>query len=141
MSGRNNPLIPLLGMPFDTFNLLHRWFGRIVIVEGVAHTIAHLWASASTGSWATAWATAWKVPFMMWGFIVRFILFLSSSPSACLLPGIMFARAMLMEIRPRLRLLPSYSKLLAPSDTLSTKRSRFSTSSLPSPRSSVSGIT
>ena len=40
MAGRNNPLIVLLNLPYDTFNLMHRWLGRIVVVEAVAHTVA-----------------------------------------------------------------------------------------------------
>ena len=36
-AGRNNPLIPLLGIQFDTFNLLHRWIGRIMGVEALLH--------------------------------------------------------------------------------------------------------
>ncbi|KAF4630833.1 hypothetical protein G7Y89_g7307 [Cudoniella acicularis] len=35
---RNNPLIGILGISFDTFNLFHRWLGRIVLVEILAHT-------------------------------------------------------------------------------------------------------
>lgn len=42
-AGRNNPLIPFLRISFDTFNLLHRWIGRIVAVEAVIHTCA--WAA------------------------------------------------------------------------------------------------
>ena len=42
MAGRNNPLIPLLRVPFDTWNLLHRWLGRIVVLEALAHIFA--WA-------------------------------------------------------------------------------------------------
>ncbi|KFH42874.1 Ferric/cupric reductase transmembrane component-like protein [Hapsidospora chrysogenum ATCC 11550] len=42
MAGRNNPLIPLLQVSFDTYNLLHRWMGRVVVIESVIHTIA--WA-------------------------------------------------------------------------------------------------
>ena len=41
MGGRNNPLIGLLNIPFDVFNLMHRWFGRIVMVEAVVHSLAH----------------------------------------------------------------------------------------------------
>lgn len=41
-AGRNNPLIPLLRISFDTFNLFHRWLGRIVVTECVAHTAAVL---------------------------------------------------------------------------------------------------
>lgn len=42
LAGRNNPLIPLLRVSFDTYNLFHRWIGRIVVLESVAHTVA--WA-------------------------------------------------------------------------------------------------
>ncbi|KAL2271559.1 hypothetical protein VTJ83DRAFT_930 [Remersonia thermophila] len=69
MAGRNNPLIPLLGMSFDTFNLLHRWLGRIVMLESVAHTLAFLISNASANGWAAAFNTTFKAPFLMWGFI------------------------------------------------------------------------
>lgn len=39
LAGRNNPLIWLLGISFDTYNLLHRWIGRIVVFEAVAHSV------------------------------------------------------------------------------------------------------
>jgi hypothetical protein len=70
MAGRNNPLINLLGISFDTFNLLHRWLGRIVMLEAVAHTVAYLVSSASTKGWSGAFNTVFTVPYMMWGFIV-----------------------------------------------------------------------
>ncbi|OTA60346.1 ferric reductase like transmembrane component [Hypoxylon sp. EC38] len=69
MAGRNNPLISLLGISFDTFNLLHRWFGRIVILEAVCHTVAFWAASAAGSSWAAALNTTVTVPFMIYGFI------------------------------------------------------------------------
>ncbi|KAG9231194.1 ferric reductase like transmembrane component-domain-containing protein [Amylocarpus encephaloides] len=37
-SARNNPLISFLGIAFDTFNLFHRWVGRLVVIEALAHT-------------------------------------------------------------------------------------------------------
>ena len=40
MAGRNNPLIPSLNLSYDTFNLIHRWFGRIVAAEAVCHAIS-----------------------------------------------------------------------------------------------------
>ncbi|GAB1320420.1 hypothetical protein MFIFM68171_10630 [Madurella fahalii] len=69
MAGRNNPLIHLLGMSFDTFNLLHRWLGRIVILESLAHTLAFLVSNASTKGWDGAFSTVFRVQYMMWGFI------------------------------------------------------------------------
>lgn len=37
LAGRNNPLIVLTGITFDTYNLIHRWLGRIVVTEAVIH--------------------------------------------------------------------------------------------------------
>lgn len=37
LAGRNNPLIWLLGISFNDFNMIHRWIGRIVIFEALAH--------------------------------------------------------------------------------------------------------
>jgi predicted ferric reductase len=68
LAGRNNPLIPLLGISFDTYNLMHRWFGRIVALESLAHTIAHLaksrFAAASFQTMVNP-----QAPFIFWGFI------------------------------------------------------------------------
>lgn len=41
-AGRNNPLISVLRVSYDTFNLVHRWLGRIVVAEAVAHSVAVL---------------------------------------------------------------------------------------------------
>ncbi|KAI9832312.1 MAG: hypothetical protein M1826_001998 [Phylliscum demangeonii] len=40
MAGRNNPLIWMLKVSFDTYNLLHRWIGRMVVLEALVHTCA-----------------------------------------------------------------------------------------------------
>lgn len=40
--GRNNPLIPLLGISFDSFNTMHRYLGRLVVVEALLHVGAVL---------------------------------------------------------------------------------------------------
>jgi predicted ferric reductase len=40
LAGRNNPAISLLKVSFNSWNLFHRWIGRIVVVEAIAHTIA-----------------------------------------------------------------------------------------------------
>jgi len=42
LAGRNNPLITVTGVTFDTYNLIHRWIGRVVIFEALAHSIAYL---------------------------------------------------------------------------------------------------
>ena len=70
MAGRNNPLIDILGISFDTFNLLHRWFGRIAALEMVAHSVAFLASQASTRGLAAALQTTTSSPFLLYGFIV-----------------------------------------------------------------------
>lgn len=40
LAGRNNPIIRICAISFDTMNLIHRWFGRICILEAIAHTLA-----------------------------------------------------------------------------------------------------
>lgn len=51
MAGRNNPLIAMLHVPFDTWNLLHRWLGRTVVLEALAHTFAWAIPEAQKASW------------------------------------------------------------------------------------------
>ncbi|MCJ1274622.1 hypothetical protein MMC21_002419 [Puttea exsequens] len=43
LASRNSPFIPLLRVSFDTYNLFHRWIGRVVVAEAFAHTLA--WAA------------------------------------------------------------------------------------------------
>ena len=46
---RNNPLIPMLRVSYDTFNLLHRWCARVMVVESIVHTAAYLANTNSAG--------------------------------------------------------------------------------------------
>jgi hypothetical protein len=78
MAGRNNPLIQLLGISFDTFNLLHRWIGRVVILEALTHTLAFLASNASTKGWTAAFTTAVTVRYMLFGFVVSTTMTVSS---------------------------------------------------------------
>lgn len=83
LAGRNNPLIPLLRVSFDTYNLLHRWMGRIVVLESIAHTIA--WAVNSgdaKGSTGTA-ETLRSSPFLQYGLVgtCAMVFILLQSPS------------------------------------------------------------
>ncbi|KAI0165799.1 ferric reductase like transmembrane component-domain-containing protein [Xylariaceae sp. FL1272] len=69
LAARNNPLISLLGISFDTFNLLHRWFGRIVAIEAVVHVLAFYAASAAKSDWGSAFLSSFASPFLLYGFI------------------------------------------------------------------------
>ncbi|KAG6021725.1 hypothetical protein E4U41_002420 [Claviceps citrina] len=50
-AGRNNPLISLLKISFDTYNLLHRWMGRMVVIETILHTVAWLIPAVASKGW------------------------------------------------------------------------------------------
>lgn len=69
MAGRNNPLIKWLGISFDTFNLMHRWLGRITALEGIAHTLCFWIGSSAGGSFAAVFEKTIAVPFLMYGFV------------------------------------------------------------------------
>lgn len=79
MAGRNNPLIGLLGVSFGTFNLMHRWFGRVVVSLAVTHSIIEIIALI-TGATAGKKVhppgivifteTLEEARFILWGFVV-----------------------------------------------------------------------
>ena len=48
---RNNPLIWMLEIPYDTFNLFHRWLARIVIFEAVLHVLFWTGNTVHAGGW------------------------------------------------------------------------------------------
>lgn len=53
LAARNNPLIAWLRISFDTYNLIHRWLGRLVAVDALIHTIAWLIVQVADGGWAS----------------------------------------------------------------------------------------
>ncbi|OBT56693.1 hypothetical protein VE04_03768 [Pseudogymnoascus sp. 24MN13] len=69
MATRNNPLIYWLDMSFDTFNLLHRWFGRIVVLETLLHSLAWLVSTAKLDGWADVANVLTTDQQVTWGFI------------------------------------------------------------------------
>jgi predicted ferric reductase len=52
-AGRNNPLIKILKISFDTYNLLHRWMGRMVVLEILVHFGAWAYVQVADGGWAS----------------------------------------------------------------------------------------
>ncbi|GJN69303.1 metalloreductase [Purpureocillium lilacinum] len=83
MAGRNNPLIPLLKISFDTYNLLHRWMGRIVVAEVVIHTVAWAIPAVADKGWKAFGAVlkSWFIGSGFWGGAAMvLILILSLSP-------------------------------------------------------------
>lgn len=82
-AGRNNVLIWLLGISFDTYNLFHRWLGRIVVLEAVVHTVAWFVNASNEVSFADAIDRIRTTPFFGWGAlgILSMIFLISHSPS------------------------------------------------------------
>ncbi|KAK8194148.1 hypothetical protein M8818_007335 [Zalaria obscura] len=71
---RNNPLIPILRVSFDTFNLLHRWAARVVTVEAIVHTAAYLANTlAAGGTKGLSISLSTSVSYM-WGMVATVML-------------------------------------------------------------------
>jgi hypothetical protein len=86
LASRNNPFIRLCGISFDTFNLIHRWIGRVVVLQGLAHTIAFLLGEMDEGtSFPDFWTeVAGSTDFLLPGMVgtLAFLALLIQSPSA-----------------------------------------------------------
>lgn len=67
MAARNNPLIAWTNCSFDTYNLLHRWFGRIVALEAITHTIAFGFQSKTFAAFAKSISGATYIQFGVLG--------------------------------------------------------------------------
>ncbi|KAI0454030.1 ferric reductase like transmembrane component [Xylaria acuta] len=84
LAGRNNPLIPLLKVSFDTYNLLHRWMGRMVVVEALIHTIAWAIVQVAAAGWSSFSEKILHETFIASGFsgtiALLILFFLSLSP-------------------------------------------------------------
>ncbi|KAH0547848.1 hypothetical protein FGG08_000106 [Glutinoglossum americanum] len=82
LAGRNNPLITALKVSFDTYNLLHRWMGRIVVLEALAHTFAWAGNKVMNSSWKSMWHHL-MTPYLLAGTIgtVALVAILFQSPS------------------------------------------------------------
>lgn len=84
LAGRNNPLIPILKISFDTFNLLHRWLGRIVVAQVIVHTVCWLIPVLADGGWSLVRSIAVSTLFATSGLVgaaaMLFLLLLSFSP-------------------------------------------------------------
>jgi hypothetical protein len=48
---RNNPLIWALQVPYDTFQLFHRWCARIFVAESIVHVAAWIVDTREAGGW------------------------------------------------------------------------------------------
>ncbi|ETI28578.1 hypothetical protein G647_01028 [Cladophialophora carrionii CBS 160.54] len=76
-----NPLISLLDISYDTFNLMHRWFGRLAVLQAVAHTVCWLVSKVQRYGWSGV-KTSMQSSFIYSGLIatICFVVILLSSP-------------------------------------------------------------
>ncbi|CAG7975961.1 unnamed protein product [Penicillium salamii] len=83
LAGRNNPLISILHISFDTYNLLHRWLGRMVVIESVVHTAAWAVNAVDEQDFAHMLDRLQTTPFFTWGLVgtVAMIFLFLHSPS------------------------------------------------------------
>lgn len=84
-AGRNNPLIPILNISFDSFNLLHRWLGRTVVAQVVIHAICWIVPVVADGGWSLVGKLITGTMFASSGTVgalaMLFLLLLSLSPA------------------------------------------------------------
>jgi ferric-chelate reductase len=71
---RNNPLIPLLRISFDSYNLFHRWLGRIAAVESIIHMAAWAVNTVREGNTAALSQDLAETPSYAWGMIATAIM-------------------------------------------------------------------
>ena len=83
LAGRNNPLIPLLQISFDTYNLLHRWMGRIVVLETSIHMTAWAYVEHAATGWSGIRLNIMTNSIIGWGTLgtISIVVILLSSPS------------------------------------------------------------
>ncbi|KAJ5901775.1 hypothetical protein N7495_002303 [Penicillium taxi] len=83
LAARNNPLISILHISFDTYNLMHRWLGRIVVLEAVTHTVAWAVNASAEQNVSDMFTRMTDTPFFAWGFVgtVAMVFLVLHSPS------------------------------------------------------------
>lgn len=83
LAGRNSPLIPLLHISFDTYNLLHRWLGRIIVLEAITHTTAWAINAIDEQNLSHMLQRLRDTPFFSWGLVgtTSMIILVIHSPS------------------------------------------------------------
>ncbi|KAL2350895.1 ferric reductase like transmembrane component-domain-containing protein [Cryomyces antarcticus] len=123
LAGRNNPLIRLLDISFDTYNLVHRWIGRIVVLEAITHTLAWTISKVNTAGWSAVGKSMASSQLIMTGTVgvAAFLGLLCHSPSpirhafyeAFLHVHIALATLAVIAVWVHLKTLPQQSILLA----------------------------
>jgi predicted ferric reductase len=96
LSSRESILSLVTGLPYQSFNFLHRWLGYIIFVQSALHTIGWCIVEMRLYQPQPTVAIEWiKQLYIIWGFIAMFLLLLMvvlSTPWGIRLTGYEFFR-------------------------------------------------
>ncbi|KAK2612676.1 hypothetical protein QQS21_001293 [Conoideocrella luteorostrata] len=96
LSSRESLLSVLTGVPYQSFNFLHRWLGYIIVIQSLLHTIGWLIVQLNLYQPQPQVALEWVVqPYIIWGLvamILLLILFVLSTPWGIRATGYEFFR-------------------------------------------------
>ena len=68
-SGRASPILWLTGMSFSQGMFVHRWLGRLVVLESAVHSIMHFYLYIVQDGYTTTSLILGVIPFVTWGLI------------------------------------------------------------------------
>lgn len=96
LSSRESILSLVTGVPYQSFNFLHRWLGYIIVIQGIVHTIGWTVIEVRLYQPQPATAITWIIQtYMIWGcvaIILLLLLFVLSTPWAIRITGYEFFR-------------------------------------------------
>lgn len=96
LSSRESLLSLITGLPYQSFNFLHRWLGYIIVVQSIFHTIGWSVIELRLYQPQPSVGISWiKQTYMIWGVIAMlflFVLFMLSTPWAIRRTGYEFFR-------------------------------------------------
>lgn len=68
-AGRASPLLWLTNMSFSTAMFVHRWLGRLIVLESSIHSVMHFYLYIEEEGYTTTSLILGAVPFVSWGMI------------------------------------------------------------------------
>ncbi|OAA43697.1 Flavoprotein transmembrane component [Metarhizium rileyi] len=75
LSNRESLLSVLTGVPYQSFNFLHRWLGYIIVVQSLLHTIGWLIIQLNLYQPQPKVSLEWVVqPYIIWGIVAMILL-------------------------------------------------------------------
>ncbi|KAI2608780.1 ferric reductase like transmembrane component-domain-containing protein [Hypoxylon fragiforme] len=96
LSSRESILSQITGLPYQSFNFLHRWLGYIIVIQGSLHTIGWTVIEVRLYQPQPTVAIEWIVqPYIIWGVVAQILLlmiFILSTPWGIRLTGYEFFR-------------------------------------------------